>query len=185
MNKRKLLIGCGSFVAVVVLLSTLFVFWIFGVFNQEISLRNLYNSQLKVRENTMDNMVKTLKNEYNITDKFAKDFICVVQEQSNGRAGGNGSILSVKSVKESEKLGISSDLYLKMSNTIEGKLSEYLRCQNTLVDIWREHNTFCSKLPYCIFIGNYTQKCPEPIMITSNIVKDSVKSGTLDDNLLK
>lgn len=185
MNKKVCLISCATIVGIVVILGIISTLWTFGVINQEVSLRKRYQSQYKIRETTMDNMIKTLKNEYKVTDDFAKNFVLVVQEQSKGRSGGNGSLLSAKVVNESEKLGITSDMYMKMSNTIEGKLSEYKRSQDTLVDIWREHNTFCSKVPYRWIVGDKVNECPEPIMITSGVVQEAVKTGTLDDNLLK
>ncbi len=184
MNKKWCAISCGTIIGIVIIVGIMSTFWTFGVINQEVSLRNKYHAQFKIRETTMDNMIKTLKNEYKVTDDFAKNFVLVVQEQSKGRTGGNGSVLSAKAINESEKLGISSDMYRMMANTIEGKLAEYKRSQDTLVDIWREHNTYCSKIPYRWIVGGKIKDCPEPIMITSDTVQDAVKTGTLDDNIL-
>ena len=168
-----------------------FVFFIiciasyFNIVNTEVSLRNQFEAQHNVVETTMDKMRKTILNNHKVTKDWADKFIQSVVAQSEGRKGGSGgNFVSAKVVTESNKLGIDSDMYIKLANTIEGNLSEYKNAQDKLTDIWREHNTYCSKMPQKLFVGHYVDQVKKPEMISSSAVKEAIQTKKLEDNLL-
>jgi hypothetical protein len=174
--KTKLLIALVSFLVIAILT----VGWIFSIFNTQVALANRYEAQHSVVEVTLDNMRKTLKNQHSVTDDFADKFLEVVKEQSQGRTGGT---LVKFNVESANKLGIDSDLFNRLMASIQGELDDFARQQNTLVDIWREHNTFCQRMPNRFFVGNLVLSKPE--VISSDTAKDAVANKRLNDNLFE
>lgn len=172
-------VGISFFLFVVICISSYF-----NVMNTEVSLRKQFEAQQNVVETTMDKMRKVIMNENKVTKDWADKFIQSVAMQSEGRKGGNGSLVSAKVVTESANLGIPSELYVKLANTIEGNLSEYKNAQDKLTDLWREHNTYCNQMPQRIFIGHYADQVKKPEMISSLTVKEAIQTKKLDDNLL-
>lgn len=162
--------------SVLLLLGSLF-FWVVSIYNGEVKLSNRYDAQYNIIETTLDNMRKDLINKFKVTRQFADDFIKVAASQSQGRQGG----ALFKSNRESESLGISPSVYQSMMCSIEGKLDEFKRSQDTLTDIWREHKTYCQLMPNSIFVGNKIK--PRPEMISSEISKDAIKTKKLHDNI--
>ena len=168
-----------------------------GIFNTQIALSNRYDAQANVVETTLDTMRKTIINQHNCTKEWADNFIKVVMAQASGRGGnkvvlpdGNavagvaavGAGTSLQIGRESEALGIPQDLYLKLANSIEGKLEEFKRAQDVQTDIWREHKTFCENVYHSWLIGGKIK--PKPEMISSEITKDAIFTKKLKDDLL-
>jgi hypothetical protein len=154
--------------------------WVVSIYNTEVSLANRLEAQHSVVEVTLDNMRKTLKNQHSVTDQFADKFLEVVREQTQGRAGGAAIKLNVESAN---KLGIDPDLFGRMMASIQGELDDFARQQNTLIDVWREHNTFCRRMPNSVFVGGRALSKPE--VISSETTKDAVQNKKLDDNLFE
>lgn len=182
---NKIVIAAVISILLVALGVAVFFGWYVSVVNTEISLRTQYNAQAKSRETSLDKMKKVLLNQYKVTGEFADAFVKTVQAQAEGRKGGDGSMVGVKLNTESSALGISPDLYRQMANSISGELNEYKISQDRLTDIWREHTSYCEKIPYKWFIGDKINSISEPIMITSASAKEAEKTGVLEDNLLK
>ena len=175
--QKSIIVKIAS-VGIVMLVLVMIVEYAVSINNTEIELRNRYDAQFNVVETTLDKMRKDLMNQYKLTKEFADKFIQVVNVQSKGRKG--GSLLKLST--ESNKLGISDELYKKMLNTISGNLAEFKRSQDVLTDIWREHKTFCQKFPNSLMAGSRILSKPE--MISSEATKEIIKTKKLDDNLL-
>jgi hypothetical protein len=94
-------------------------------------------------------------------------------------SGGMGINVS----RESESLGLKPELYQQLANSIEGKLEEFKRSQDTLTDIWQTHKTFCQKFPASLVVGDKIKTKPQ--MISSSDTKDAIKTGVLADDLMK
>jgi len=192
-------------IAMLVLLVMVFVCgvaWYFGLVNTEVSLSKRYEAQSNVVETALDTMRKTIMNQHKCTKEWADTFIAVVAEQAKGRTGmsaqvptaevskGSAAVAAVTAGgtafqfgRESEALGIPPALFTQLANSIEGKLAEFKRSQDVLTDVWREHATYCQKLPNRWVIGGKIK--PKPEMITSEITKSAVQTKVLDDNLMK
>jgi hypothetical protein len=199
MNKA-VWVGFGL-LAVFVLSLVCLLAWYFGVVNTEVSLSKRYEAQFNVVETALDTMRKTIMNQHKCTKEWADTFIAVVSEQARGRTGLSAQVPSVDSKgsaavaavaaggtafqfgRESEALGIPPALFTQLANSIEGKLNEFKRAQDVLTDVWREHATFCQKLPNRWIVGDKTK--PKPEMISSEITKDAIKTKKLDDDLMK
>ena len=174
--------------------------WYVGTKNTEITLSNRYEAQKNVVETTLDTMRKTIMNQTKCTREWADKFLTVVMAQASGRsgvvAGGNGVSkqnvvagavasggLGVNVSRESESLGLKPELYQQLANSIEGKLEEFKRSQDTLTDIWQTHKTFCEKFPASLVVGGKVKE--KPVMITSTDTKDAIKTGVISDDLMK
>lgn len=162
--------------------------WKMGVQNDEIKLTARYEAQQNVVETTLFKMQTTVKNMHACTDEWAEKFIRVVIAQAQGRTGGKPSTMSgglgINVSRESESLGIPSDLYMKLSNAIEGNIADFTRQQDVLTDIWREHTAFCQNPFNNMFGLNMSIKVkPKPEMITSQEAKDAVKTKRVETKL--
>lgn len=195
------LVGLGIMLVVVVFGLML---WKMDVAKGEIALATRYEAQMNVVETSLFKMRATIKNIYKCTDEWADKFIKVVAMQAQGRSGvvnggtGSGAVTKANSAavaaslggvgvnvsRESEALGIPSDLYMKLSNAIEGQLAEFTRSQNILTDVWREHSTYCQD-PYHNWLGvsMLGKVKPKPEMITSQDTKDAVQTKKMDEKL--
>ncbi|MFW6121981.1 MAG: hypothetical protein ACOC80_13950 [Petrotogales bacterium] len=172
------IVGIGV-IGVSVIIALSLIAWIMGIYNTEIELSNSYDAQFNTVETTLDTMRKTIMNQYKVNQDYADKFIQVVSQQTEGRKGG---ALFKSSTEAANKLGMSSELYTKMINSIEGQMASFKRSQDTLTDVWRSHKTFCQRIPNSWFIGGRVKEKPE--MISSTISKKVVETKELDDNLL-
>jgi hypothetical protein len=197
MSNKKTLVVVGSVVTLAIFVAVVAIGCV-GIINTEVKLANRYEAQFNVVETTLDNMRKTIMNQHKCTKEWADKFIAVVSKQAEGRSGmsgrvkggGTGGVAAVAAsggtgftfARESEALGIPQDLYLKLSNSIEGKLAEFKRSQDVLTDVWRSHKTHCQVFPNSLFVGDKVKEKPE--MISSEVAKEAMKTKKLDDDLL-
>jgi len=179
------------------------VLWQMGVQKGEIGLSTRYEAQFNVVEANLFKMRSSIKNMHTCNDEWANKFIQVVAMQAQGRSGGSGAVLpeavkgkagvaamaatgglGINVSRESEALGIPQELYLKLSNAIEGQLGDFTRQQDILTDIWREHTAYC-KDPYHNWMGVALESKVKvkPEMISSQDTKDAVKSKKMDEKL--
>jgi hypothetical protein len=172
---KGLLIG-GSIAAILVVTLIGCVLWMVGIFNTEIGLRNRFDAQKKKIETSHDKMWKTISQQYQIKGDYEKTFKDGLFALASGRAGG---ALFKSNTESNTQLGLSSEMFTKVMNTVEGLRGELQREQNTWVDVWREHKTFCQRIPNNIFVGGRIQ--PEPVMITSTRTKEAMTTGVDDD----
>lgn len=201
----KAFVGLLAVLVVVGVFALGWVMWKMDVNKVEIGLNARYEAQHNVVETSLFKMRTTIKNIHACTDEWADKFIKVVMAQAQGRSGvingggvEAGSVTKANSAavaaavggvgvnvsRESEALGIPSDLYLKLANAIEGQLAEFTRQQDTLTDIWREHTAYCQD-PYHNWMGLVmaSKVKPKPEMITSQEAKDAVKTKKMDEKL--
>jgi len=172
---------CG-FVLVVVMTALGIGLWIFGIYNTEVSLSVRYEAQNKVVETSLDTMRNTLQNEYRINREFAETFLQCAQTNVEGRKGGS-LFKSVQEASGNVPQTFTPELAVAMMNTISGELAAFKRSQDTLVDVWREHETFCKKMPNSFFVGG--RSLPEPVVISSTTSKETMETKILEDNLLE
>jgi len=99
---------------------------------------------------------------------------------TDGTSGGN-----VVMTRESESLGIPPELYVKLSNAIEGKIGGFVAKQNVLIDLWRAHKTYCEDPAINEFwrVPLLAKVQPKPEMITSAATKAAVESKQMDEAL--
>ena len=179
MNKTTLIL-IGLIVLVVVLVLGWF-FWINNVKKAEIGLSNRFDAQSNVVETTLDTMRNTIVNIMKCTREHADKVIEVVAAQTEGRKGGS----LFKATSESEALGLTPELYMKVANAIEGQLGALKSSQDVQTDIWRQHKTFCED-PYhnMLRLSLIGKVKPKPEMISSEITKETMNTKVFDGNLI-
>jgi len=162
--------------------------WTMGVDKQEIKLSNTYDAQFNVVETQMDNMINTIVNQFKVNKKFAKDFIAVAVAQSAGRKGGG---LFKSSTEAANKLGVPETTYLKMMNSIEGKLNEFKSSQDVLTSKWNSHKDWCqdpfhNNPFFALGMGPSLESevKEKPKMISSGSVKEAMKTKKFDGTKL-
>jgi hypothetical protein len=186
-----------AFLILTVVMGLGYVFWKMDITKGEIGLSTRYEAQFNVVESGLFKMRASIKNIHACNDEWADKFIKVVAMQASGRGGNRvqlpegsaGVAVAVTAPtlqigRESEALGIPQELYMKLSNAIEGQLADFTRQQDVLTDVWREHTAYC-KDPYHNWLGlNLIEKVrPKPEMITSQDTKDAVATKKMDEKL--
>lgn len=181
MGKLILIIGLVM-VASLFILGGCSAVWVLGTYNGEARLRIRYEAQTKVVETTLDNMRKTLMNQYKVSKEFADTFIKCVAMQAEGRKGGS-LFKSVTEASGNTPQAFTPELANKMMNSIEGKMAEFKRSQDVWVDVWREHKTYCSMYPRSFLVGG--RVFPAPNVISSGETKEAMATGVMSDDILK
>jgi hypothetical protein len=179
MNKA-IVIGIAILVMGMVFIASIAI-WFFSMTNGEVRLRTKYEMQQKVVETSLDNMRKTLINQYNVSSEFAETFIKCVAMQSEGRKGGS-LFKSVTEASGNAIQGFTPELAMKMMNSIEGKMAEFKRSQDVVLDVYREHKTYCQIMPNSIFLAG--KVLPEPKVISSSEAKNAIATGMMEDNII-
>lgn len=179
MNKA-IVIGIAIFAMGMVCIVSM-ALWFFSMTNGEVRLRTKYEMQQKVVETSLDNMRKTLINQYNVSSEFAETFIKVATANASGRAGGS-IFKSVTEASGNVNQGFTPELAMKMMNSIEGKMAEFKRSQDIMLDVYREHKSYCQIMPNSIFLAGKVM--PEPKVISSSEAKNAIATGMMDDNII-
>jgi len=175
--------------------------WKMDVLNGEIGLSVRYEAQSSVVEAKLFEARSVIKNNHACTEEWADKFIKVVAMQASGR-GGNRAVLpesngatvagvavasagtSLQIGRESEALGIPQEVYLRLANTVEGKIADFTSQQITLLDIWNQHKAYCQNTYHNQFGVHLIGKVkPAPEMITSEETKGAVRTKKMDEKL--
>lgn len=175
---KIVIITLVALIASVLIAAMGFGLWYMGISNTANELEVRYAAESGKVENGMDNMRKVLMSQYGVTKDYADAVIKSISENQKGRVGGS----FVKVTTEGAVQNISTDLYGKMMNSIEGKLAEFQRAQNERNDVWRQHKKYCTTMPQSWFLKG--RVFPAPTMITSSVSKEAMKTGILDDDVL-
>jgi len=152
-----------------------------GTLNTQNGLAVRYQAQTKVVETTMDTMRKTLMNQYGVHKDVADTFIKVAALKAGGHSGGS-LFKSVTEASGNTIQGFSPEVAMKMMTSIEGKMDEFKRSQETWVDVWRQHHTYVTNYPQALWLSG--KAFPEPKIITSSTAKAAMLSGELGDDIL-
>ena len=196
--KKNTVVGLSSVVLLAIVVVSV-VFYRMNVVRGEIELSTRFEAQHNVVETSLFRMRSTIMNMHQTTTEWADRFIETVAMQARGRQGNQMAVpegaelggvvaantgMSMQIGRESEALGIPSDLYMQLSNAIEGQIASFIRQQDILTDIWREHTAYC-KNPYNNILGlNMLSNVMErPSMITSQETKDAIDSGVMSERL--
>lgn len=175
----KWMIGGGVLAASVLILGGIAlaaILWVFSIFNGEVVLRNTFLAKKKAVETSHDTVWKVISQKYNISEDYKDTFIQGLKAVAAGREGGS---LFKMNTESSAQLGLSTDIFMAMMATIEGQRAMLKREQDSLVDVWREHKTFCEKMPNSFLLSG--KALPEPVMITSSRTALAVETGKDDD----
>ena len=170
-------------IAWIIVLATILTFGIIGVCmhfnynNEEIALRQQAEAQRGKIEGTFDTMWKTISQQAQVSNEYKDAFKEIYPELIEGRySQGDGSLM--KWIQEANP-EFDTSLYKTLMQTIEVQRLQFLKTQERMLDIIREHETLCQTYPSKWFINNKTPI--EYTVISSSKSKMTMETGIDDD----
>jgi hypothetical protein len=173
---KSIMIGSIIIVPLLVL-----IFWIIGIKNQEVGLRNLFTAKHSERTTTYDKIWKTIAQKGKIAVKNDSSFQRVVQIQMTGHQDGeNVTWKWIQQSNPTATYGEVSILYRDLSRAVEATREEFNEQEKVLQDIKLQHDNLRSKFPSSLVVGGKSELPYRPI--TSDRTDDVIKTGK-DNNV--
>lgn len=170
-------------IAWIIILATVLTFGIIGVSmyfsynNEEVALRQQAEAKRGKIEGTFDTMWKIISQQAQVSNEYKDAFKEIYPELIAGRySQGDGSLM--KWIKEANP-EFDTSLYKTLMQTIEVQRLQFLKTQERMLDIIREHETLCQTYPSKWFINNKTPI--EYTVISSTKSKMTIETGIDDD----
>ena len=149
----------------------------FSYNNQEVTLRQQAEAQRGKIEGTFDTMWKIISQQAQVSNEYKDAFKEIYPELIAGRySQGDGSLM--KWIKEANP-EFDASLYKILMQTIEVQRLQFLKTQERMLDLIREHETLCQTYPSKWFITNKTPI--EYTVISSTKSKMTMETGIDDD----
>ena len=171
---KGFIVGIGSLLFVMLIGIYMYV----SYSNQEIELRNLVQAQVDTRDANFDKAWKVIKQQANLTEKYANDFKEIYKEIIAGRYGENGSQAAWSWIQE-QNPNIDPSVYTKVQATIESQREQFFYEQKKLISYDMNHKNLRLKFPGSIFVGNRPDV--EFNIITSDFTEQASSTGTEND----
>ena len=174
--KTKLIIGIS--VAVIVALSLLIgIGCYFSYNNEEVSLRQEAEAQRGKIESVYDAMWKILSQKAQVSNEYKDAFAKIYPELIEGRySQGDGSLM--KWIQESNP-EFDTSLYKDLMQSIELQRTIFMKTQEQMLDLIREHTVLCTTYPGKWFISN--KRPIDYTIISSTRSKMTMETGIDDD----
>ena len=171
----KIVIGS---IAGVLLLGVASVFGMYVTYNNaEIGLRSQIKAVQKSNEAVFDSVWKIIKQQAQIADKHKDAFKDIYKGIMSERySKGDGSLM--KWITEANP-NFDSRLYEKVSNSVEAQRLSFLREQQKLIDLKREHDNLRLQIPSSWFVGSRPEI--DVVIVTSTKSEEAFKTGKEND----
>lgn len=167
------LIGLG----VAVVLGAILLFMYVGYSNSEVQLRNQITAKQKANEASFDTCWKIIKQQAQVAETYKDGFKEIYVGLMEGRHYEKGGAL-MKFITEANP-AFDIRLFEKVSNSIEAQRTSFLRDQQQLLDLKREHDNLLDVLPGSIFVGGRPRI--EVKIITSGATQETFRTGEEND----
>ncbi len=167
------LIGLG----VIVVLGIVVVLMYVGYSNSEVRLRNQITAKQKSNEASFDTCWKIIKQQAQVADQYKDSFKEIYVGLMEGRHYEKGGAL-MKFITESNP-AFDIRLFEKVANSIEAERRSFLRDQQQLLDLKREHDNLLDLIPSSIFVGGRPRI--EVKIITSGTTQETFRTGEEND----
>lgn len=141
--------------------------------NREAGLRNRFAAQQKANEASFDAMWKILQQKGGVADKYKEAFKEIFPKLIEGRYRDGGGGLMKMIVESNPKFDAS--LYKGLSASIEGERKRFLKDQQVLLDIKREHDDVRTRFPSRLFVGGVQPL--DAVIVTSEKTADAFRTG--------
>ena len=150
----------------------------FNYNNQEIALREQAEAQRGKVEGVHDAMWKIISQKAQVSQEYREGFDSIYTHIIAGRySQGDGTLM--KWIKEANP-NFDSSLYKDVMDAIEVQRTQFMKAQERMIDIKRQHTTLCKTYPGCWFISNKSEI--EYTVVSSSQSKEVMESG-IDDNV--
>ena len=145
--------------------------------NQEVRLRNAVKAQQHANETSFDTCWKIIQGQAQVADKHKDSFKEIYTGLMEGRHYEKGGAL-MKFITEANPT-FDIRLFEKVSNSIEGQRTSFMRDQQKLIDLKREHDNLLVTMPGSLFVGS---RPPVEIkVVTSSKTEKAFESKKEDD----
>lgn len=149
-NSIKILVI--SLITIIVAFVAVFFSWV-SYNNSEIEMRNLIEAQVETRNANYDKAWTTIKQQAQLTERYANDFKEVYRGMLEGRYGENGSQAVFQWIQE-QNPQLDPSLYTTVQTTIEAQRQEFFNEQRKLISYDREHKVLRQQFPGNLFVGS-------------------------------
>lgn len=150
----------------------------FSYNNKEVSLREQAEAQRGKVEGVHDAMWKIISQKAQVSNEYRAGFDSIYTHIISGRySQGDGSLM--KWITEANP-NFDTSLYKDLMDAIEVQRTQFMKAQERMIDIKREHSTLCKTYPGCWLISNTSEI--EYTIISSTQSKQTMETG-IDDNV--
>lgn len=119
--------------------------------NSEVRLRNAVKAQQEANTTSFDTCWKIIQGQAQVADKYKDSFKEIYVGLMEGRHYEKGGNL-MKFITEANPT-FDTKLFEKVSNSIEGQRTAFMRDQQKLIDMKREHDNILMTMPGSFFVG--------------------------------
>ena len=148
--------------------------------NQEVALREQAEAQRGKVEGVHDAMWKIISQKAQVSQDYRTSFDSIYTHIISGRySQGDGTMM--KWIKEANP-NFDTSLYKDVMDAIEVQRTQFMKAQERMLDIKRQHGTLCKTYPSRWFISNTSEI--EYTVISSSKSKEVMESGKDDDTKL-
>lgn len=179
--KPFLIIG-GIALAGFVLVLSILIIWILGMYNTQSGLKNQYESKIAANRAIFDNTYKKIDQSAQVTQAQKNALKEIFTSYAEGRSGNGGGSLAT-SVKEAIPT-VDVSIYRELMNVITGARDEFTANQIHLVSISEQYNLNLSRQPSGFILKFFGFDKIDPKIITSTRTENVFFSGKDDDMTL-
>lgn len=145
--------------------------------NSEVRLRNAVTAQGKANETSFDTCWKIIQGQAQVSEKYKDSFKEIYVGLMEGRHYEKGGNL-MKWITEANP-AFDIKLFEKVANSIEAQRTAFMRDQQKLIDLKREHDNLLTTMPGSWFLGG---RPPVEIkVVTSSKTEKTFQDGKDDD----
>lgn len=149
--------------------------------NKEVELRQLAEAQRGKVEGVHDAMWKIISQKAQVSNEYKNGFDSIYTHIISGRYTQQKDGSLMKWIKESNP-NFDISLYKDLMESIEVERTKFMKAQERMIDIKRQHDVLCTTFPSKWFISNTS-----PIqytIVSSSHSKEAMESGVDDDTSL-
>jgi hypothetical protein len=169
----KALAAVGALVGLVVMGFLMYM----SYSNSEVRLRNAVKAQQEANTTSFDTCWKIIQGQAQVADKYKDSFKEIYVGLMEGRHYEKGGNL-MKFITEANPT-FDIKLFEKVSNSIEGQRTAFMRDQQKLIDMKREHDNILTTMPGSFFVGS---RPPVEIkIVTSSKTEKTFQTGKEDE----
>lgn len=169
----KALAAIGGVIGLVVMVFVMYM----SYSNSEVRLRNAVKAQQEANTTSFDTCWKIIQGQAQVADKYKDSFKEIYTGLMEGRHYEKGGAL-MKFITESNPT-FDIRLFEKVSNSIEAQRTSFMRDQQKLIDLKREHDNILMTMPGSFFVGS---RSPVEIkVVTSTRTEKTFESRKEDE----
>lgn len=176
MNTKKIVLISVIVLVAIAICSVVGMYFSYN--NSEINLRKQAEAQRGKIEATYDKLWKVISQKAQVSEQYKETFKEIYPELISGRYADDNNGTLMKWIQESNP-DFDTSLYKDLMQSIEIERNGFLKAQERMLDIIREHSVLISRYPSKWFISN-----DEPIeyeVISSSQAKYLMTTGLEDD----